>query len=230
MRISPCRSAVSSCRSVVATAIYFFLRRVSRHSRGAAIDPSLRWPSSKSTYARCSSSLRASSRAAASSPGAKLTQTLDETTSPALHIAACRCFSSSNAIRFLLLRPCGELVACTPERREEVVVDHLPEHFDGRPLRADDLVADHARDDLVMADAPHRHALVPLDQRLGQLVQLLVLASPDVELDEVEARRRHCLLESLAERRRDAPDLTEAGRVEAAAVPEHAPDRLVLPR
>ena len=48
----------------------------------------------------------------------------------------------------------GQLVACAPELREEVVVDQLPEHLDRRPLRADDLVADDARDDLVVADAP----------------------------------------------------------------------------
>src|SRR5262249_46358994 len=150
---------------------------------------------------------------------------------PALHIFACRCFSSSNAIRrFLLFRSCGQLIACAPEGREEVVVDHLPEHLDRRPLRADDLVADHARNDLVVANAPHGHALVPLDQRLGELIELLVVASLDVELDEVQARHLDCLLERLAERRSDAADLPEAGRVEPAAVPEHAPNRLVLPR
>ena len=89
-----------------------------------------------------------------------------------------------------LLRSCRQLVARTPQRREEVVVDHLPEHLDGRPLRPDDLVADDPRDDLVVADAPHRDALVPLDQRLGELVELLVVASLHVHLDEVEARRR----------------------------------------
>jgi hypothetical protein len=35
---------------------------------------------------------------------------------------------------------------------------------------------------------------------------------------------------SSCSRRRDAPHLSEPGRVEAAPVPEHAPDRLVLPR
>src|SRR5205823_8288271 len=65
---------------------------------------------------------------------------------------------------------------------------------------------------------------------LRELVEALVLASPDVHLDDVEPRSSSSRLERLAERRRDAPHLTEAGRVEAAAVSEHAADRLVLPR
>src|SRR5688572_28619175 len=70
---------------------------------------------------------------------------------------------------FLFLGPCGQLVARTPQRREEVVVDHLPEHLHRRALRAHDLIADDARDDFVVANAPHRDALVPFDQCLGEL-------------------------------------------------------------
>src|SRR5205807_7711938 len=69
----------------------------------------------------------------------------------------CRCLSSSNAMtRYLRvgslfgLRAIGQLIPCTPQRREEVVMDHLAENFDRRSLRADDLVADHACDDLVV--------------------------------------------------------------------------------
>src|SRR5262249_48515334 len=80
---------------------------------------------------------------------------------PALHIAAWRCFSSSKAICFFLLRTCSQLVPRTPQSREEVVVDHLSEHLDGRSLRAHDLVTDHPRDDLVVADAPHPHPPAP---------------------------------------------------------------------
>src|SRR5436305_725610 len=68
--------------------------------------------------------------------------------------AACCCFSASKAmpgqlrfVGFLFLRACGQLVARAPQRREEIVVDHLAEHLDRRPLRADDLVADDARND-----------------------------------------------------------------------------------
>src|SRR5436190_18956416 len=108
-------------------------------------------------------------------------------------------------------------------------MDHLAEHLDRCPLRATDLVADDARDHFVVADAPHGHALVPLDQRLGELVELLVLATLHVYLDNVETRGDDGLLERGAERRRDAPHLPETRRVEPAAVAEDAPDRLVLP-
>src|ERR1043166_7692656 len=110
-------------------------------------------------------------------------------------VTSCRSVETSTAmsgylrfVAFLVFRTRGQLVPRAPQRREEVVVDHLPENFDGGALRADDLVADDARDDLVVADAPHRHALVPLDQR-----------------------RRDRVLERLAERRRHAADLAEAG-------------------
>src|SRR5438874_5579707 len=153
------------------------------------------------------------------------------------HAAACCRFRASKAMSgqlrlfaLLVLRARSQLVARTPQGREEVVVDHLPEHLDRRALSTDDLVADDARHDLVVADAPHGHALVPFDQRLGQLVELLLFAALDVHLDHIEPGCAHCRLEGLAERRRDASHLAEARGVEAAAVAEHAPDRLVLPR
>src|SRR5262245_2481490 len=133
-------------------------------------------------------------------------------------------------LSFLFFCPRRQLIPRSPECREEVVMDHLPEHLDWRSLRSHDLVADDARDDLVMADAPHRDPLVPLEQRFGQLVQLLVLAPAHVELDDVEPGSGDSLVERLAERRRDPTDVSEPGRVETAAVPEHAADRLVLPR
>src|SRR5690242_21162517 len=132
--------------------------------------------------------------------------------------------------RFFLFRTCRQLVPRAPERREEVVVDHLPEHLDRRPLGPDDLVADDPRDDLVVADPPHRDPLVPFDQRLGELVELLVLAPANVHLDHVETGVLDRALERLSERRGYAADLAEAGRVEAAAVAEDAANLLVLPR
>src|SRR4051812_2719030 len=83
-----------------------------------------------------------------------------------------------------------QLVPGPPERREEIVVDHLSEHLDRRPLRPDDLVADDSRHDLVVADPPHRDPLVPLDQGLGELVERFVLTPLDVHLDDVEAGLR----------------------------------------
>src|SRR5580765_4518338 len=144
---------------------------------------------------------------------------------PLAHITLWRCFSSSYATsrhlrfgRFLLLRPLGQLIARAPQGREEVVVDHLPQHLDRRPLRPHDLVADDPGDDLVVADPPHRDPLGPLDQGLGELVEPFVLASADVDLDDVEPGRRDRLLEGRAERRRHAAHLAEPRRVEAAAV------------
>src|SRR5205085_8120616 len=72
--------------------------------------------------------------------------------------------------------------------------------------------------------------LVPFNERFGELVQLLVLPTPHVELDDVESRAAEGCVERLAERRRDTAHLAEPRRVEAAAVPEHPSYRLVLPR
>ena len=110
------------------------------------------------------------------------------------------------------------------------MVHEAAEHLDRRPLRADDRVADDARDDLVVADPPEVDPLVPLDQRLGELVELLVLAALDVHVARARARLLAERVERLAERGRDAADLAPAGRVEAAAVAEHLADLLVLPR
>ena len=83
------------------------------------------------------------------------------------------------------------------------------EHLDRRALRPDDAVADHARDDAVVADAPRLHPLVELDQRLGELVQLLVLAPVDVERRASErpacSRARVERLAEPRQRRRAAP-------------------------
>ncbi len=108
-------------------------------------------------------------------------------------------------------------------------MDHLPQHLDRRALRPHDLVAYDARDHLVVPDPPHRDPLVPLEQSFGELVELLVVPSLHVHLDEVETRLRDSRVACLAERGRDTPNLPEPGRVEAAAVPQHTADRLVLP-
>src|SRR5919108_739304 len=91
-------------------------------------------------------------------------------------------------------------------------------------------VADDPRDHLVVAEAPHRHALVPLGQGFGELVEVLELTAAHVELDDREAGLAAERVEGLAELGRDAADGAEARRVEPAAVAKHLADRLVLPR
>ena len=117
-----------------------------------------------------------------------------------------------------------------PELGEHLVLDQAREQLDRRALRADDVLADDPRDDLEVAEAPHADALVPLGQKLGELVQLLVLAPARVHLEQREPALAEHRLERVVERRRDAADLAEAGRVEARAVTEHAAHLLVLPR
>ena len=112
-----------------------------------------------------------------------------------------------------------------------LVLDQLAEELDRRPLRADDLVPDHARDHLVMARAPDRDPLVPLDEQLGELVELLELAPALIQLDDRQTLGSAQLVEGLSELRRDAADVPETGRVEAAAVAEDGTDvARVLPR
>ena len=54
----------------------------------------------------------------------------------------------------------------------------------GRALCPDDRVADHAGDHLVVPDAPEVDPLVPLDHRLGELVQLFVVTTVHVDVGE----------------------------------------------
>src|SRR5919106_1543637 len=110
----------------------------------------------------------------------------------------------------------GELGAGLPEIRVEALMDELAEHLDRRPLRADDLAADNALDEQKVVHTPERDALVPLDQELGQLVELFVLAAAAVELDDRQALVGKPLAERLAERRRRLPYGHPTRRVEAA--------------
>src|SRR3954453_11698068 len=81
-----------------------------------------------------------------------------------------------------------------------------------------------------MPHPPEADPLVPRDQQLRELVELLVVAALDIDVDDGQAGRTELRREGLAELRRDAPDLAEAGRGEAAAVAEDLPDLLVFPR
>src|SRR3954470_18144651 len=131
---------------------------------------------------------------------------------------------------FFLVGARRQVVPHLPQLRVKLVLDQAAEELDGRALRADDLVADHARDDLVVTEPPDGDALVPFDQPLRDLVQLLEVAPAYVQLDEGQSLLTTQRVERLPERRRHAADVAETGRVEAAAVSEDLPDRLVLPR
>ena len=74
------------------------------------------------------------------------------------------------------LRPGRELVPDVPELGEDDRLHEPAEHLDRRPLRADDAVADHPRDDAVVADPPLLAPLVELDQRLREAVERVVVA------------------------------------------------------
>ena len=58
----------------------------------------------------------------------------------------------------------GRCRQLAPELRIHPVTDEAAEQLDRRALRADDLVADHPRHDLVVPVAPDRDALVPLGE------------------------------------------------------------------
>src|SRR5579862_9002986 len=108
---------------------------------------------------------------------------------------------SPSSLRLRQVHP-RQLVAHVPELREEGVVDQAPHHLDRCPLRADDVAADRALHDLEVPDAPHDHALVELDQLLGELVQLLELAAACVDLGERKPGPVVGGVERLAERLR----------------------------
>ena len=81
-----------------------------------------------------------------------------------------------------------------------------------------------------MPEAPHTDLLVPVDQRLGELVQILVLPALRVDLEQRQPPLPAQRVEGGVQARRDLPDPAEPGRVEARAVAEHAAHLLVLPR
>jgi hypothetical protein len=58
------------------------------------------------------------------------------------------------------------------------------EQLDRSALGADHVLADHAADHLHVAEAPDADLLVPVDERLGQLVQVLVVAALRVDLEQ----------------------------------------------
>ncbi len=141
-----------------------------------------------------------------------------------------RRISSSEISRSLSLASSVRSVRTLPELGEHLVLDQPGEQLDRRALRADDVLADHAADHLHVTEAPDPDLLVPVDEQLGELVEVFVLATLRVHLEQREPALAAERVERAVQRRRHAPNLAEAGRVEARAVPEHAADVLVLPR
>src|SRR5207302_7263041 len=86
-----------------------------------------------------------------------------------------------------LFRELRQLRAHAPELRIHLVLDQAGEQVDRCALRADDVLADDPRHDLEVAEAPDADALVPLGELLGELVEILVLASARVDLEQREA-------------------------------------------
>ena len=89
-------------------------------------------------------------------------------------------------------------------------MDQTAEHLDRRALGADHRVADHARDDLVVADSPEVDPLVELGERLGELVKLLELAALHVDVYEREAGLLAECVKGLPECGDDPADLPPA--------------------
>src|SRR4051812_11245304 len=98
-----------------------------------------------------------------------------------------------------LLRRVRDVGARPPELRVEVLLHELPERLARGARRAAALAADPALDDLEVAQPPHRHALVELDQQLADLVEVLKLAAALVELDDREPGGAAVLVPRLGE-------------------------------
>src|SRR5262245_57702128 len=179
---------------------------------------------SRPSRARYSTS---TSAAAVSFPGGLTVSTRRRSCSSAVDSA--RRLVVSTATLGLRLRERCQLVPDLPELRERRLRDEAAEELDRRALRPDDRVADRARDHLVVPHAPELGLLVELEERLRKLVQILVIASLDVELQDREARLAALHVERLPEPREDPPQLVPAGRVEPGPVAEHLADLLVLP-
>src|SRR5579863_4432559 len=117
-----------------------------------------------------------------------------------------------------------------PQIGQLALRDQLREHGDRCALRPRGVLADASHDGRVVAEAPDPDPLVPVGQRLGELVEVLELAAVLVELDEIEPRRGDARVEGAPGVARRGGDGAKTGRVEAAAVPEGDADCLVLPR
>src|SRR5262249_8841076 len=117
----------------------------------------------------------------------------------------------------------------SPKLGEELVADQTAEYVDRGALGTDRLVPDDPRGDLVMPHPPYRNALVPLDHRLGQSVQVRVRAAL-VELDQVDAALGNQCVEGRPGPPAGPLHCAPPGRLETGAVTEHGPDRLEGPR
>ena len=71
-----------------------------------------------------------------------------------------------------------------PELGIHLLLGQLGEYLDGCALRPDDVLADGPRHNLEVAEVADADPLVPLRQRFGKLVQVLVRAPLRVNLDQ----------------------------------------------
>ena len=126
----------------------------------------------------------------------------------------------------LLLRQRRELVP-TRQGSGKTCWIEAAEHLDGRALRADDSVADHAGDDLVVPDPPGGSPARParsVPRRAGTAPRA---RGPARRRRRARPRSRRAWNACPSAGRRGA---RASRRVEAAAVAEHLADLLVLPR
>jgi len=91
------------------------------------------------------------------------------------------------------------------------VLDQPGEQLDGGALGADHVLSDHAADHLHVPEAPDADLLVPVDQGLGELVQILVLAAAGVDLEQRQPALAPQRVEGRIEAWRDVPDAAEPG-------------------
>ena len=80
-----------------------------------------------------------------------------------------------------------------------------------------------------MAHTPQHQPLVQLGERLGELVEILMLASVDIDVFQRQLALAYEGGKSLSESRHRRADGAKSRRIEAAAVAQHRAHLLILP-
>src|ERR1019366_4352971 len=121
-----------------------------------------------------------------------------------------------------------DLVADVPQVFVEPMLHALLQHFHWRPHGADDAAADDALRELQVVEAEQLHALVEIDQPLGDIVQAEEFFVAAIKVIHGDASSVELVVKRVAESRADVQQRQKSRRVEPAAVTESRADDVIV--
>src|ERR1035438_4005467 len=121
-----------------------------------------------------------------------------------------------------------DLVADLPQVFVEPVLHALLQHFHRRPHGADDAAADDALGELEVVEAEQLHALVEIDQPLGDIVQTEEFFVAAIKVVRGDAGGVELVMKRVAKSRANMEQRQKSRRVEPAAVTESRADDVIV--